>query len=136
MWAVCPFTVTVIFPLYALTGTMMVNCVAVAETTSANSSFNFTILLTGSALKFDPVITIFAPIVSVFGEIPVMDRDGEGGALSFFLQLCISKQMETRHESARENKDLDFSHGGKFSRLRSAICKRRNMQICISIPVS
>jgi len=85
--AVCPFIVTVIFPLYALTGTMMVNCVAVAETTSATSSFNFTILSAGFVLKFDPVITIFDPIVSVFGEIAVMDRDREGGALSLFLQL-------------------------------------------------
>jgi hypothetical protein len=90
---------------------MMVNCVAVAETTSATSSFNFTILLVGSVLKFDPVITIFAPIVSDFGEIAVMMRRWRRRCAVIFFTALYKQANRNKTRESREKEGFDFMHG-------------------------
>jgi len=54
--AVLPPTVTVIFPVVAPAGTVVVILVAVLAVTTAVVLLNFTVLFTGVALKFVPVI--------------------------------------------------------------------------------
>ena len=69
--AVFPFTVTVIFPVVADSGTVTSNSVAVALDTVAATPLNFTTFSASVALKFVPVMVTAAPGKPESGEKPV-----------------------------------------------------------------
>jgi hypothetical protein len=70
--SVTPFTVTVIFPVAAPDGTVVVREVEVAALTTAAVPLKVTTLLAGVVLKLVPVIVIVAPTAPLDGENPVM----------------------------------------------------------------
>ena len=74
--AVCPFTVTVMAPVVAPTGTEVVMLVTVLAITVAEVSLNSTILLEGVASKFVPEIVTVVPTTPDNG---VKDEIAGGG---------------------------------------------------------
>lgn len=65
--AVIPFTVTVIFPVVAPAGTVVVIDVAVLAVTTAVVPLKFTVLFGGVVLKLVPVIVTVAPMLPLAG---------------------------------------------------------------------
>jgi hypothetical protein len=65
--AVCPFTITLILPVDAPVGTVVVSEVAVAAVTVALIAPNFTWLLARVALKLFPLMVTVAPISPLVG---------------------------------------------------------------------
>lgn len=74
--AVPPFTVTVIGPEVAPTGTEVVIEVEVDELTIAVTPLNFTVLFAGVLLKFAPVIVTIVPMLPSGGSKLVIIGDG------------------------------------------------------------
>lgn len=70
--AVFPPTVTVIFPVVAPAGTVVVILVVVLAETTAVVPLNFTVLLAGVALKFVPVMVTLVPTGPLEGVKLVM----------------------------------------------------------------
>ena len=70
--AVWPPTTTVIAPLVAPTGTVVVILVVVLAVTVAAIPLKLTTLLTGVAEKFAPVMVTVVPIIPLVGAMPVM----------------------------------------------------------------
>ena len=93
---VWPFTVTEMVPLLVPAGITMVNCVAVAETTSAVMPLTFTISFAGFVSKLDPVIIIFAPIVSDIGAkllmVGVVDAGVGDGSVDFLHEKKMTRK--------------------------------------------
>jgi hypothetical protein len=71
--AVTPSTITVITPVLAPDGTVVVILVAVLAVTVAVASLNFTVLFAGVVLKFVPVITTDVPILPEPGVKEIID---------------------------------------------------------------
>lgn len=79
--AVCSFTVTLIFPVLAPSGTETTSCVADAEVTVAVTPLNFTVLLAAVVLKFDPVIVTAEPTSPDAGVKPEIAGGVTGAVL-------------------------------------------------------
>jgi hypothetical protein len=70
--AVCPLTVTVIGPVVAPTGTVVVMLVVVLEIIVAVVPLNLTMLFAGATPKLVPVIVTEVPKIPTFGVNPVI----------------------------------------------------------------
>jgi hypothetical protein len=95
--AVAPLTVTVIFPVAAPAGTVVVMDEVVDAVTTASVPLNLTVLLDGVVLKDDPLIVTVEPIAPDSGEKPDMPSDG---VWSSFLHAIVRKFRRTKTVSA------------------------------------
>ena len=76
--AVWPFTVMLIGPVVAPTGTVAVTAVTVAAVTVAATPLNFTAFSESVPLKYCPLSVTLSPACPEAGEKPVMDGGGSG----------------------------------------------------------